>query len=80
MIMVDFITDLTNTASFNANFGTVIEVEVGEHYEGVYIATPTQAQQVFPTQGKVMDEDFIVEPIPSNYGLIEWNGLYLKIS
>lgn len=77
--MVDFITDLTNTASFGTNFGAVIEVEVGEHYEGVYIATPTESQQTFATQGKVMDEDFIVEPIPSNYGRVEWNGLYLKI-
>lgn len=88
--MSDFVTDITNTAAFNTdfggtnsfapNFGVVTEVIVGDHYEGVYIATPTQAQQVFPTQGKILDEDFIVEPIPNNYGLVEWNGFFLKIS
>ena len=88
-LVSDFITDLTNTANFNTDFGgnngfdscfgAVTEVVVGDYYEGSYTATPTQAVQVFQTADKLMTQDFVVAPIPSNYGRVEWNGLYLKI-
>lgn len=51
-----------------------------EEYAGPYEATPTSETQVFPTTARLMARDFIVNPIPSNYGLIEWNGSVLRVS
>ena len=52
----------------------------GRDYTGAYTATPSAETQTFPTRGKNMTEDFVVEPIPSNYGLITWNGSVLTVS
>lgn len=49
-------------------------------YTGEYSAIPSQERQVFRTNGKRMGEDFVVEPIPSNYGLITWDGSVLTVS
>ena len=49
-------------------------------YEGPYEATPTRSTQVLSTSGRAMTQDFTVNPIPSNYGLIEWNGSVLRVS
>lgn len=49
-------------------------------YEGSYEVTPSNEKQIFSTTLKTMIEDFVVNPIPSNYGLITWNGLGIKVS
>lgn len=49
-------------------------------YEGSYEATPSDSEQVFQTEGFSMAHDFIVHPIPSNYGLIQWNGTVITVS
>lgn len=51
-----------------------------DEYAGPYEATPTASAQTFPTTGKLMTADFVVNPIPSNYGLITWNGQTLTVS
>ena len=51
-----------------------------EEYEGEYTVTPSLTTQVLETAGKLLTRDVTVQPIPSNYGLIEWNGSYLKVS
>lgn len=53
---------------------------ITDEYEGPYEATPTQSTQTFPTKDKGMAQDFVVNPIPSNYGLITWNGSVLTVS
>jgi hypothetical protein len=50
------------------------------YYEGEYEATPTRETQVFQTIGLRMAQDFVVNPIPRNYGLITWNGFELTVS
>lgn len=57
-------------------------ISASEHpyYSGAYEVTPSAEQQVLSTQSKVMAEDIIVKPIPSNYGLITWNGSVLTVS
>lgn len=47
---------------------------------GPYEVTPTNSTQVIPTSGLLMTDDFKVNPIPSNYGLITWNGSTLTVS
>lgn len=49
-------------------------------FAGPYEATPTQGTQVIPTLGYQMAQDFVVNPIPSNYGLITYNGFELTVS
>lgn len=49
-------------------------------YSGDYEVTPTQQTQILPTEGLTMTRDVIVNPIPSNYGLITWNGSVLTVS
>ncbi len=61
----------------SAMFG--IEYEQ-EKYEGSYTVTPSAETQTLNTQGLVMTGDVVVEAIPSNYGLITWNGSYLTVS
>lgn len=69
-------------SSLNVGLGLAAPIEMirADYYEGSYDVTPTSQRQVIPVQYKTMAEDFIVEPIPSNYGLITWNGSVLTVS
>ena len=52
----------------------------GETYDGTYSVTPTQQAQTLNTAGKFLEHNVTVNPIPSNYGLVTWNGSVLTIS
>lgn len=43
-------------------------------YDGPTEITPTRSTQAFQTNGQVVLTDLIVNPIPSNYGLITDHG------
>lgn len=49
-------------------------------YTGEYDITPSGQAQVFGTNGTKLTHDFVVEPIPSNYGLITWDGSTITVS
>lgn len=49
-------------------------------YEGSYEVTPSDQPQTLPTEMKEMIRDLVINPIPSNYGLITWNGTTLTVS
>lgn len=49
-------------------------------YEGSYTITPSNEQQILPVQNMRMTQDLTIEPIPSNYGLVTWNGSVLTVS
>lgn len=51
-----------------------------DEYDGPYEATPAATAQTFATTGKLMVREFTVNPIPSNWGLITWNGSTLTVS
>lgn len=51
-----------------------------EIYDGDYEVTPTQETQILLTKNKAMAEDVVINPIPSNYGLITYNGFGLTVS
>lgn len=57
-----------------------IQVISGEKYEGEYIVTPSSETQTLETEGLVMKHNVTISPIPSNYGLITWNGSALTVS
>lgn len=49
-------------------------------YDGDYHVIPGAEAIVLNTIDKRMEQDVIVDPIPSNYGLITWDGFKLVIS
>ena len=51
-----------------------------ENYKGPYTVTPSRNKQVLKVGGMMASEDITVEPIPSNYGLISWNGAFITVS
>lgn len=51
-----------------------------DSYNGEYNIDPSQHEQVLKTSGLMMLDDVRVGKIPDCYGLITWNGSFLKIS
>lgn len=49
-------------------------------YTGSYEYTPTNEVQTIEINGLRATANIIIEAIPQNYGLIEWNGSYLTVS
>lgn len=48
-------------------------------YHGTTTVTPSSERQVLATAGTALIEDIVVNPIPSNYGLVTWDGSTLSI-
>ena len=49
-------------------------------YEGGYSFTPSDETQVAEVKEKWLTENITIEPIPSNYGLITYNGISITVS
>ena len=49
-------------------------------YEGPYEVTPQAQTQTLETDLLYMRGNITINPIPSNYGLITWNGSTLTVS
>ena len=49
-------------------------------FDGPYEVAPASEAQVLATGGHTMRGDLIIDPIPSNYGLITWDGTVLTVS
>lgn len=65
-----------------AEFGIVIEAGSAEYpnYTGATTVTPGDQAVVLATADTIVHDDIVVAPIPSNYGLITWNGNTLTVS
>ena len=59
-----------------------VELSIGgvRSYSGSIDVEPASYAQVLPTAGRVVTENIVIEPIPSNYGLITWNGSVITVS
>lgn len=69
----------------NGDVDVVIEPPIvrqisGDIYNGEYNVTPSLSAITLGTSGKTLTRDVVVSPIPSNYGLITWNGSFLTVS
>lgn len=60
--------------------GTQIIVNRDPEYAGAHEFTPGDSTQIVPVGGYRMTQDIIIDPIPSNYGKITWNGAVLTVS
>lgn len=63
-----------------ASFGSFIVVPVADYYDGDYSITPTTQEQTIPIVGLTARQNITVGAIPSNYGLVTWNGSTLTVS
>lgn len=59
---------------------TDVYVKPTAQYEGDTVFTPSATAQTISTAGLYMNDDLTINPIPSNYGLITWNGSTLTVS
>jgi hypothetical protein len=64
----------------HVGIGAAYQMREGEIYEGPYEFTPTQGTQYAPSEGKVLLENIMINPIPNNYGLITYNGRTITVS
>lgn len=70
---------LTSGVSINAGLSVATEQSVPS-YTGSYTVTPSRETQVLQTNGLKATSNITIEPIPSNYGLITWDGSTLTVS
>lgn len=74
--------ELSLNIPMDGEVGTVTKVV--EHdlptYTGETVITPSTTEQVLNTADKVVARNIVINPIPSNYGLITWNGSTLTVS
>ena len=66
----------------NVKFGNPIARDHSEAdiYDGEYNVVPSGETQTLNTMGKLLLDNVTINPIPSNYGLITWNGSVLTVS
>lgn len=51
-----------------------------ERYEGAYEFTPTGETQTIDIINKMATDNIVINPIPSNYGLITYDGSGIRVS
>ena len=68
--------------SFQTTTGTPVAREYVERpvYEGETEVTPSIVAQVLQTNNFRMTDNITINPIPSNYGLITWDGSTITVS
>lgn len=71
-----------NPATMGVSFGNPIARDFVERdpYMGSYTVTPSAEAQILETNNLRMTDNITVNPVPSNYGLITWNGSFLTVS
>ena len=74
--------DMSLDIPVDGEAGTVIKVSdyVYPIYDGQTEVTPSEDTQVLQTANKTVLHNIVANPIPSNYGLITWNGSTLTVS
>lgn len=69
-------------AALSAGTGTPVVREFVDcpAYEGPTEVTPSGETQTLHTTDYRVPVDITINPIPSNYGLITWNGAFITVS
>ena len=59
-----------------------IKIRGGDYdrYAGPYEFTPTEETQTVACAEKLTTDNIIINPIPTNYGRITWNGSVLTVT
>lgn len=85
---INLVVDEAETVEFALDDGNEHGLEIdskivvveGEPYTGSYTITPSNQTQTLQTVNLLMTSNVTINPIPSNYGLITWNGSTLTVS
>lgn len=64
------------TLSGNLTLPSVVGTE---YYYGEYDFTPGEETQEIEISGLTALHNITIEPVPSNYGRIDWNGSRIKV-
>ena len=72
--------DLATDLQLDGEVGVFQEVSNYDYYTGEYVVTPSSEAQVLNTEQLMMSGNVTINPVPSNYGLITWNGATLTVS
>lgn len=59
---------------------TIPKIIEPEEYRGTHEVTPSGETQILMTAEKVVRENIVINPIPSNYGKITWDGRVITVS
>ena len=70
----------TSNVPIGMEIGAEYSVVPTEEYTGEYEFTPSEDTQTITIEGKTASQDIVIQPIPSNYGLITWDGRTLTVS
>lgn len=62
------------------NIGASYSMSNADPFEGSYEYTPSEQTQTIPIEDLRATQDIVINPIPSNYGLITWDGITLTVS
>ena len=65
--------ELSLNIPMDGEAGTVIKVTEHE-------VTPSEETQILQTADRTVLQNIVINPIPSNYGRITWNGSTLTVS
>lgn len=57
-----------------------VSISTSPPYRGEYEFTPSAVTQTIAIAGLVAKTDITIDPIPSNYGLITWDGAVITVS
>lgn len=71
-----------NPQTFEVTLGNPVVKEYVdvETYTGEYVVTPSDETQTLNVENLRMAHPITINPIPPNYGRIDWNGLILTVS
>lgn len=76
----DLSASFASASSMDATIESTVFVPVLEDYSGPYEVTPSGETQTLATTDLHMVRNVTINPIPSNYGLITWNGSTITVS
>ena len=71
--------ELPSVAPVSVETNAVAIVDLSTAYTGSYVFAPSDEIQIIEIKNKKATDNITIDPIPSNYGHIDWNGSYLKV-
>lgn len=85
--MAEYIAELQSTTyeaelagtEYSAELSEVIKV-ITDDFEELTATATEETQVIMPHQGYAAFSKVTINPIPSNYGLITWNGSIITVS
>lgn len=66
--------------TISANIGEIQERRTGyDTYTGETVITPSEETQTLNTAGLAVEDNIVINPIPTNYGRIAWDGRTITV-